>query len=42
MNQLVPCATHVMPAMVAAACERAQTRFWKFFVSTTPSSFSTG
>lgn len=29
-------------ARVQAAGERAQTLFWEFFVSTTPSSFSTG
>ena len=32
MNQLVPIAAHV-PALVRAAGERAQTRFWEFFVS---------
>jgi hypothetical protein len=32
MNQLVPSAAHA-PALVAAAGERAQTRFWEFFVS---------
>jgi hypothetical protein len=32
MNQLVPIAAHV-PALVQAAGERAQTRFWEFFVS---------
>jgi hypothetical protein len=31
MNQLVPIAVHV-PALVQAAGERAQTRFWEFFV----------
>jgi hypothetical protein len=29
MNQLVPIAAHV-PALVAAAGERAQRRFWEF------------
>jgi hypothetical protein len=32
MNQLVPIAAHA-PALIAAAGERAQTRFWEFFVS---------
>ena len=32
MNQLVPITAHV-PGVVAAAGERAQTRFWEFFVS---------
>ena len=32
MNQLVPIAAHA-PAIVRAAGERAQTRFWEFFVS---------
>ena len=32
MNQLVPIAAHA-PALVRAAGERAQTRFWEFFVS---------
>jgi hypothetical protein len=32
MNQLVPIAAHV-PAIVRTAGDRAQTRFWKFFVS---------
>jgi hypothetical protein len=33
MNQLVPFATTKAPALVAAAGERAQTRFWEFFVN---------
>src|ERR1700730_18392681 len=32
MNQLVPIAAHA-PALVRTAGERAQTRFWEFFVS---------
>jgi hypothetical protein len=32
MNRLVPIAAHV-PALVLAAGERAQTRFWEFFVN---------
>jgi site-specific recombinase XerD len=32
MNHLVPVAAHA-PALVAAAGDRAQTRFWEFFVS---------
>lgn len=32
MNQLVPIAGRA-PALVVAAGERAQTRFWEFFVS---------
>jgi hypothetical protein len=32
MNLLVPIAAHV-PALIRAAGERAQTRFWEFFVS---------
>ena len=32
MNQLVPIAAHV-PALIRAAGDRAQTRFWEFFVS---------
>ena len=32
MNQLVPIASYA-PAIVRAAGERAQTRFWEFFVS---------
>jgi hypothetical protein len=31
MNQLVPIAAHV-PALIRAAGDRAQTRFWEFFV----------
>jgi site-specific recombinase XerD len=33
MNQLVALAADRVPALVAAAGERAQTRFWEFFVS---------
>src|ERR1700726_3268668 len=33
MNQLIPITADRAPALVAAAGERAQTRFWEFFVS---------
>jgi hypothetical protein len=33
MNQLVPITAHAAPALVVAAGDRAQTRFWEFFVS---------
>jgi site-specific recombinase XerD len=32
MNELVPVTSHV-PALIRAAGDRAQTRFWEFFVS---------
>lgn len=32
MNQFLPITAHV-PALVGAACDRAQTRFWECFVN---------